>query len=311
MDSTRCAVKLERLRQHLIRCGGSPDLINGWGCVEVRRSSGTSAGSTDFYFETAQGKRFRSQTDVVRHFDLTPPPPPPLPSSSSSSSAACKRTHATMAMACDSDLVMPSSSSDPSTFRTYLVRDDAFVASVRSHPPREVKQRSLGIVIGQAPPIHTGADFVPLSGLPEKRLARLAGLEICELWQRFERRNLLDNHPGRKFKADKHQRDNGYRLHQSTGDEFPKELAREAAAGVDLSGYGLAVLLGLQVASAFQVKAKLLTLDYDTLACPAIVLPHTSGVSHFWNDADNVAAAEAAFRDAIAQCLGKRSRFFS
>ena len=71
------------------------------------------------------------------------------------------------------------------------------------------------------------------------------------------------------------------------------------------------VLLRRQVAGAFGVQAKLLTLDLQTLACPAIVLPHTSGVSHFWNDADNVAAAEAAFRDAIAQYLGRRSRFFS
>ena len=169
----------------------------------------------------------------------------------------------------------------------------------------------MGIVIGQAPPIHSGEDFVPLSGLAEQRLARLAGLEVADLWRRFDRRNLLHEFPGRKPRADKHRRENGYMLHQSNGDEFPLELAREAAASVDLSGYGLAVLLGLQVAGAFRVKAKLLTFDLETLACPAIVLPHTSGVSHFWNDADNVAAAEVAFRDAIAQCLVKRSRFFS
>ena len=282
MDPSRSAAKLAQLRQHLTMCGGSPDLIDGWKCMEVVRSRGNS----DLYFETAQGKRFRSQLDVARHFGL-----------------ACKRSHA--ALDHDSD----NASTAPITSASHFFRQVA-----QRPPERQVAQRPerpLGVVIGQAPPIHKGADFVPLSGLAEKRLARLAGLEVGELWQRFERRNLLDSHPGRKDKADKHQPDSGYRLHQSTGDEFPKELAREAAAEMDLSGYGLAVLLGLQVAGAFRVKAKLLTLDLETLACPAIVLPHTSGVSHFWNDADNVAAAEAAFRDAIAQCLGKRSRFFS
>lgn len=62
--------------------------------------------------------------------------------------------------------------------------------------------------------------------------------------------------------------------------------------------------------SAFRVKAQLLFLDLHTLACPVIILPHTSGVSHFWNDAERVSAAEGAFRDAIAQCLGSKSRFF-
>ena len=295
MDPARSTAKLERLRQHLVQCGGSIDLIDGWQCVEVVRSRGNSAGSTDFYFLSAQGKRFRSQADVARHFGLA--------------ASSSKRSHTMMDQNCDHSHVSTTDAAAGSSSHS----TDHAQHSPQKSPffSRQFAQRPTGIVIGQAPPIHSGEDFVPLSGLAEQRLARLAGVEVGELWRRFDRRNLLDAFPGRKPRADKHRRENGYMLHQSNGDEFPKELAREAAAGIDLSGYGLAVLLGLQVAGAFRVKARLLTLDMETLACPAIVLPHTSGVSHFWNDADNVAAAEAAFRDAIAQCLGKRSRFFS
>ena len=37
------------------------------------------------------------------------------------------------------------------------------------------------------------------------------------------------------------------------------------------------------------------------LACPVLVLPHTSGVSHFWNEPQNVRLAEDAFRRAMAR----------
>ena len=71
------------------------------------------------------------------------------------------------------------------------------------------------------------------------------------------------------------------------------------------------MLLGLRVASAFRVpRAKLLLLDEAALPCPVLVLPHTSGVSHFWNRAANVQAAERAFRDAMCAHMSTRSRFF-
>jgi hypothetical protein len=115
----------------------------------------------------------------------------------------------------------------------------------------------MGIVIGQAPNAYAGAASEPLSGLAERRLARLAGMELTELWTRFDRTNLLDAHPGRKPRADKHTRESGYTLHQSAGDAFPMEEARAAAAALDLSSYRLAVLLGLSVASAFRVRCPL------------------------------------------------------
>ena len=185
------------------------------------------------------------------------------------------------------------------------VSDDAAAAA------DDCRRRPKGLIVGQAPNAGASAEFVPLSGLAERRLARLAGVEVHELWQRFERRNLLDGHPGRKPRAEKHTARAGYRLHQSSGDEFPMEQARAAAVDIDVSDYRLVVLLGLSVANAFQLpRPRLLTLDRDTLPCPTIVLPHTSGVSHFWNDPANVQLAECAFRAAIAECLCTRSRFF-
>lgn len=180
---------------------------------------------------------------------------------------------------------------------------------------RDTPRRPLGIIIGQAPPASVGegegASFTPLSGLAERRLARLAGLDPAELWQRFDRRNLLSEFPGRLPEHTRHQRGSGYALHQSSGDAFPMEPARAAAAALDLRRYRLVVLLGLRVAAAFKVKrASLLMLDEEALSCPLLIMPHTSGVSHFWNNAANVAAAEHAFRDAIAQFATTRSRFF-
>ena len=180
---------------------------------------------------------------------------------------------------------------------------------------RDEPRRPLGIIIGQAPPASVGEGagegFTPLSGLAERRLARLAGLEVDELWHRFDRHNLLSEFPGRLPKHARHQRTSGYALHQSNGDAFPMEQARAAAAALDLCRYRLVVLLGLRVAAAFKVKrASLLMLNEEALPCPLIILPHTSGVSHFWNDAANVAAAEHAFRDAIARFATTRSRFF-
>jgi len=163
----------------------------------------------------------------------------------------------------------------------------------------------LGVIIGQAPNASAAAGFRPLEGLAEQRLARLAGLTVEALWERFDRRNVLSAFPGRKHKDDKHGTAAGYALHASTGDRFPMEEARAAAAAMDLSGYRLVVLLGLRVASAFRLRQpKLLEESCSAkspLACPVLVLPHTSGVSHFWNEPQNVRLAEDAFRRAMAR----------
>ena len=225
--SRSAAKKLDRLRQQVVSAGGAPELLDAWQCFEVTRTSGTSAGARDFYFGLAQqgSGRFRSIAEVLRHLGLARSP--------SSRKRPCSNLESSLDRAGATGDVPPS---------TAPPQVPQFVRTTKE------PTRARGVVIGQAPPIAAGPDFVPLSGSAEQRLARLAGLDLCELWQRFDRRNLLDEYPGRKAKAARHQRENGYRLHQSTGDEFPMERARSAAATIDLSGYSLAVLLGLQVA---------------------------------------------------------------
>lgn len=171
-----------------------------------------------------------------------------------------------------------------------------------------------GLIIGQAPNAAACDGDAALQGTSEQRLARLAGLSVAELWQRFDRRNLLDHFPGKLPKRQCHRREAGYTLHQGTGDVFPLDRAREKATqmAVDLTDYRLVVLLGLRVAAAFRLpRPRLLTLDEASLPCAALVIPHTSGVSHFWNDEAKVRAAEAALRDAILRFMGTRSRFFA
>ena len=62
--------------------------------------------------------------------------------------------------------------------------------------------------------------------MAEQRLARLAGISVSELWERFDRQNLLAQFPGKEPKEDRHRREAGYKLHESTGDCFPLEPAR-------------------------------------------------------------------------------------
>lgn len=49
-----------------------------------------------------------------------------------------------------------------------------------------------------------GLVFCPEQGLAERRVAKLAGLSVDELWLHFQRTNLVDYHPGRKGRSEKH-----------------------------------------------------------------------------------------------------------
>jgi hypothetical protein len=180
-----------------------------------------------------------------------------------------------------------------------------------------------GLIIGQAPRLGATDDLPPLSGLPERRLASLAGLTVEELWGKFDRVNLLTAFPGRL--CDVGVEDSGDASVPSVekegvldmerkgeaaavkpkGDQFPLNEGREAATRLlpQLRKYSRVVMLGLNVAKSFCApKVDLL----DTfLLCDetevggngpgvegpsrppgtptlVLVLPHPSGVSHFW-----------------------------
>ncbi|CAK8999762.1 unnamed protein product [Durusdinium trenchii] len=151
------------------------------------------------------------------------------------------------------------------------------------------KKGCKGLVLGQAPPgprENLPRGWRPLAGPAEQRLGRLAGLSVQQLWQRFDRANLLAWYPGLKKRAKKHSVSRGYKLHSSDGDVFPMKQARQAAASMDLSKYRSVLLLGTSVARAFGLKGKLLEVKKRD-STRLVTFPHPSGVSHFWNDKEN------------------------
>eukprot|EP00439_Symbiodinium_sp_Y106_P028292 s2608_g3.t1 len=133
-----------------------------------------------------------------------------------------------------------------------------------------VPRRSRGLVVGQALPVpadQLSSDYKPLQGLPERRLARLAGLQSAEdFWIHFDRLDLIGTSafkrqkvevfwgsfldvpiplgssvyvcngksvtrwcPGRKDRKPYHFHSAGYRKHRCDGHRFPLGTARLVA----------------------------------------------------------------------------------
>ena len=111
--------------------------------------------------------------------------------------------------------------------------------------------------------------------------------------------------------------DSLYTLHQSSGDHFPLQQARENAAKLDVTSYALVVALGLNVARAFRLpNAKLfkryrwepefgkratqlpLSAEFNGQTM-MLVFPHPSGVSHYWNTVQNRRRAQQELRKAL------------
>merc|ERR1712137_364950 len=176
-----------------------------------------------------------------------------------------------------------------------LTKSHALTAS-RRYKPHIVRDQPncVGLVIGQAPPGPRKSlprGWRPLAGPAEQRLAKLAGVKSpTELWAEFDRTNLLSWYPGIKERSKRHDLSTGYKLHQSDGDVFSATDARRAAGTLDLGKYKCVILLGRNVARAFGVKAGLFVTEKRG-GTRLLTFPHPSGVSHYWNDVDNVTQA--------------------
>lgn len=142
------------------------------------------------------------------------------------------------------------------------------------------------LIIGQAPGPNSDPSN-PLAGRCGARLADLCSLDEKTFLARFERVNLLNKFPGKATK----------------GDRFPIDQARKTA--VDLLIFGklnrTTVMLGGNVARAFGFPSVGLEMfRWNVIdGSPLIRLafcPHPSGVSHFWNEPKNVAAARHFWR---------------
>jgi hypothetical protein len=109
------------------------------------------------------------------------------------------------------------------------------------------------------------------------------GISYDDFIHQTYRINVLDEFPGSAGK----------------GDLFPIEEARLRVGAILQHLYGLedvpVILLGHKVAGVFGVKRRFLEteiVDGRTFA----VFPHPSGVSHYWNDKDNVQRASCFIR---------------
>jgi hypothetical protein len=125
-------------------------------------------------------------------------------------------------------------------------------------------------VIGEAPGRREGP---PLGGA-RKRIGDLIGLSEEEMARRFRWENLLDAWPG---------------YGPNGGSAFPMDAARIRAYFLREEKYpgSRFILLGRRVADAFWFKQPWFVWSNDLT-----VAPHPSGLSRWWNDPENLAAAK-------------------
>lgn len=157
------------------------------------------------------------------------------------------------------------------------------------------KPRKIGLMVGQAapgPPETLPPGYAPFDGQPGMRLAKLGGYASTdELWTDFDRIDLVESVPVRKFRLPHHFPDGGYRKHNWDGHVFPRTKAMAAARKLLRSGrltrdYVMVVLCGKKVAAAFglEVVGRVQPYADEIHGGLFLVLPHPSGVSHLWND---------------------------
>lgn len=174
-------------------------------------------------------------------------------------------------------------------------------------PNSSVVPRCRGLIVGQAPPApleELPSGYMPFQGMPERRLARLAGLQSAALlWSAFDRLDLLGWCPGPKDRKSYHMLDAGYRKHRCDGHRFPMRHARLAAGRLVRFGhlaerYAIVVLCGRLVAACFglKIEGKLVPWMEESGGIRYLVMPHPSGVSHYWNDRASWHRAAGAFR---------------
>jgi len=217
-------------------------------------------------------------------------------------------------------------------------------------------ERPSGLILGQAP--SSKRSTVPLSGIAHRRLCILTGLSRSSLRHFFECRNILPFYPGHNSQdlppssfvelatscSQKAPTTIQSTASKKKGDRFPIQDARAnlrwcASQGM-FEGRSLIILLGTKVAATLGIRGCRRLFDRawvrinevtglpqpcrNRRECLLIVLPHTSGVSHFWNTQANVSRAKhfaalaledsGVLRSALGaegQALFRSSRHFS
>ncbi len=143
-------------------------------------------------------------------------------------------------------------------------------------------RRRKPLLVGQAPSRLTEG-LGAFRGRSGKFLASLLGWTLDELLGRVEAVNLLPRFPGKCGK----------------GDAFDPVAARTIAGSVR-TGNRLVLLCGKKVASCFGVGGPMAFLERREVGNASFVLlPHPSGVNHWWNDRGNKEAAGGLLRSLL------------
>lgn len=140
----------------------------------------------------------------------------------------------------------------------------------------------LVLIVGQGPSASS-------EGLPPFDPSTYSGRKLCELAgvERAEELgvvvNLLDRYPGRSRKGSK-------------GDHFFAWKARQIAKKTPLHRFDRVVLVGRNVARSFGVGDRPFLRWFEHRGTKVSIVPHPSGVNHWWNDPRNVRRARRFVR---------------
>ena len=78
LDGTAGAKTRERqlaaLVAYIVELGGDSTLMDGWTVTITERTDGATAGTTDAYFYSPAGKKFRSKAEIARHLGFAVAP---------------------------------------------------------------------------------------------------------------------------------------------------------------------------------------------------------------------------------------------
>jgi uracil-DNA glycosylase len=144
------------------------------------------------------------------------------------------------------------------------------------------------LIIGQAPSRET-VGKPAFSGKSGPKFAELLGVAHEDLWSTFDVVNVIDFFPGQSKDPTKR------------GDAFPYfEAKKRAEAMRPALGGRTVVLVGKNVARAFSWPS-IEFFDWKTDAADEgyfkfCVVPHPSGISHYYNDPKNFERAKAFMR---------------
>jgi len=150
------------------------------------------------------------------------------------------------------------------------------------------------LIVGEAPGPHTDPD-VPLEGRAARRLAALAGLEEEELRRRARIVNVLPRWPGSAGKGSRFD-------HREAAGPAEEVIRRHARRGQRILVLGWRAARALDPVFYGLRRQPILELEphhVGPVPVRVAIVPHPSGISHWWNDPANVERASEFLRGVL------------